>query len=200
MISMYEIKPKFQQLLRPFLDVLYKKGITANQLTLMAIILSFGIGVSLWFADDWRFGYLIVPVGLLLRMILNALDGMMARIYNMQSNLGEILNEIGDVISDMFIYIPIMAIPNVSPEIVCLFVGLSVTNEFSGIFGKVLGENRRYDGPMGKSDRALVVGTGCLVYYLHPYSSEIINYSLAICCFLMTISSFIRLKKALKDE
>ena len=40
MISMYEIKPKFQQLLRPFLDVLYKKGITANQLTLMAIILS----------------------------------------------------------------------------------------------------------------------------------------------------------------
>ena len=152
MISMYEIKPKFQQLLRPFLDVLYKKGITANQLTLMAIILSFGIGVSLWIADDWRFGYLIVPVGLLLRMILNALDGMMARIYNMQSNLGEILNEIGDVISDMFIYIPIMAIPNVSPEIVCLFVGLSVTNEFSGIFGKVLGENRRYDGPMGKSD------------------------------------------------
>jgi CDP-diacylglycerol--glycerol-3-phosphate 3-phosphatidyltransferase len=117
----------------------------------------------------------------------------------MQSKLGEVLNEIGDVVSDMFIYIPLVAIPKVSPGLVCLFVGLSVINEFSGIFGKVLGKERMYDGPMGKSDRAFVIGLGCLIYYFHPFSFEIINYTLAICCLLMTISSFIRLKKALKD-
>ena len=85
MISMYKIKPKFQQLLRPLLDWLYKRGVTANQLTVAAIVLSLGLGFSLWFADGWNLGYLIVPVGLLLRMALNALDGMMARIHNMQS-------------------------------------------------------------------------------------------------------------------
>ena len=199
MISMYKIKPKFQQLLRPLLDWLYKRGVTANQLTVAAIVLSLGLGFSLWFADGWNLGYLIVPVGLLLRMALNALDGMMARIHNMQSSLGEVLNEVGDVVSDMFIYIPLIAIPKVSPELVCLFVGFSIINEFSGIFGKVLGNQRMYDGPMGKSDRAFVIGLGCLIYYFNPFSSEIINYALAICCLLMTISSFIRLKKALKN-
>ena len=199
MISMYKIKPKFQQLLRPLLDWLYKRGVTANQLTVAAIVLSLGLGVSLWFADDWRLGYLIVPIGLLLRMALNSLDGMMARIHNMQSKLGEVLNEIGDVVSDMFIYIPLVAIPKVSPELVCLFVGFSIINEFSGIFGKVLGKQRMYDGPMGKSDRAFVIGLGCLIYYFNPFSSIIINYALAVCCLLMVVSSFIRLKKALKD-
>jgi len=199
MISMYKIKPKFQQLLRPLLDWLYKRGVTANQLTVAAIVLSLGLGFSLWFADGWNLGYLIVPIGLLLRMALNALDGMMARIHNMQSSLGEVLNEVGDVVSDMFIYIPLIAIPKVSPELVCLFVGFSIINEFSGIFGKVLGNQRMYDGPMGKSDRAFVIGLGCLIYYFNPFSSEIINYALAICCLLMTISSFIRLKKALKN-
>ena len=199
MISMYKIKPKFQQLLRPLLDWLYKRGVTANQLTVAAIVLSLGLGFSLWFADGWNLGYLIVPIGLLLRMALNALDGMMARIHNMQSKLGEVLNEVGDIVSDMFIYIPLIAIPKVSPELVCLFVGFSIINEFSGIFGKVLGNQRMYDGPMGKSDRAFVIGLGCLIYYFNPFSSEIINYALAICCLLMTISSFIRLKKALKD-
>ena len=199
MISMYKIKPKFQQLLRPLLDWLYKRGVTANQLTVAAIVLSLGLGFSLWFADGWNLGYLVVPIGLLLRMALNALDGMMARIHNMQSSLGEVLNEVGDVVSDMFIYIPLIAIPKVSPELVCLFVGFSIINEFSGIFGKVLGNQRMYDGPMGKSDRAFVIGLGCLIYYFHPFSSEIINYALAICCLLMTISSFIRLKKALKN-
>lgn len=199
MISMYKIKPKFQQLLRPLLDWLYKRGVTANQLTVAAIVLSLGIGVSLWFADDWRLGYLIVPIGLLLRMALNALDGMMARIHNMQSKLGEVLNEIGDVVSDMFIYIPMVAIPKVSPELVCLFVGFSIINEFSGIFGKVLGKERMYDGPMGKSDRAFVIGLGCLIYYFNPFSYIIINYALAVCCLLMVASSIIRLNKALKD-
>ena len=87
MISMYKIKPKFQQLLKPLLDWLYKRGVTANQLTVAAILLSFSMGVSLWYADVWHYGYLVVPIGLLLRMALNALDGMMARIYNMQSKL-----------------------------------------------------------------------------------------------------------------
>lgn len=176
-----------------------QKGGDCKSANCSAIVLSLGLGFSLWFADGWNLGYLIVPIGLLLRMALNALDGMMARIHNMQSSLGEVLNEVGDVVSDMFIYIPLIAIPKVSPELVCLFVGFSIINEFSGIFGKVLGNQRMYDGPMGKSDRAFVIGLGCLIYYFHPFSSEIINYALAICCLLMTISSFIRLKKALKN-
>ena len=199
MISMYKIKPKFQQLLKPLLDWLYKIGVTANQLTIAAIVLSFGIGMSLWFSEQWHFGYLMVPIGLLIRMALNALDGMMARIYNMQSRLGEVLNELGDVVSDMFIYIPLMKLHGVYPELVGLFVGLSVVNEFSGIFGKVVGKERRYEGPMGKSDRAFLVGALCLTYYFVALNPAIVNGVLALSSVLIVVSSIVRINKALKD-
>lgn len=200
MISMYNIKPKFQQLLKPLLVWLHKKGITANQLTIAAILLSLGLGISLWFAKEWHFGYLIVPIGLLIRMALNALDGMMARTYNMQSKIGEILNELGDVVSDMFIYIPLMRISGVYPELVALFVGLAIANEFAGILGKIIGKERRYEGPMGKSDRAFLIGAICLTYFFTELPPIITNSILGISVILMIISSLVRLSKALKDE
>ena len=44
------------------------------------------------------------------------------------------------------------------------FLLLSVLNEFAGLLGQALGGARRYEGPMGKSDRALVVGILCLLF------------------------------------
>ena len=49
MISVYQLKPKFQQLLRPLTNSLAKAGITANQVTVFAMLLSIATGgVILW--------------------------------------------------------------------------------------------------------------------------------------------------------
>jgi CDP-diacylglycerol--glycerol-3-phosphate 3-phosphatidyltransferase len=37
-------------------------------------------------------------------------------------------------------------------------VGLSALTEFAGALGPMVGAARRYDGPLGKSDRAFVFG------------------------------------------
>lgn len=104
MISIYKIKPWFQKQLLPVLRKLHQWGITANQITLAAIVLSAGIGIAFWYADSRHFLFLCLPIGLLIRMMLNALDGMMARNYHQQSKAGEVLNELGDVISDFFVF------------------------------------------------------------------------------------------------
>lgn len=199
MISIYKIKPKFQQLLKPLLEWLHKKKVSANQLTVSAIVLSLGLGLCLWFSETWHFGFLMIPIGLLIRMALNALDGMMARTYNTQSKLGEVLNEIGDVVSDMFIYIALMKIEGVLPEVVIAFVSLSIINEFAGFMGKVISSERRYDGPMGKSDRALIIGLLCLILFFTPLNAILLNSILGGAIILMIISTIIRLKKALKN-
>jgi CDP-diacylglycerol--glycerol-3-phosphate 3-phosphatidyltransferase len=36
-------------------------------------------------------------------------------------------------------------------------------NEFAGVLGAVVSGERRYEGPMGKSDRTLVWGVFCLL-------------------------------------
>jgi CDP-diacylglycerol---glycerol-3-phosphate 3-phosphatidyltransferase len=198
-ISVYKIKPKFQQLLKPLLAWLYKTGVTANQITVMAILLSLVLGACLWFSPSLPIAFLIVPFGLLLRMALNALDGMMARTYHMQSKLGEILNEIGDVVSDVFIFLPLVRIEGLHVALVIAFVALSVINEFAGFMGKVIANERRYDGPMGKSDRALVIGVLCIVLFFYPLSGVALNSIFGICIALMGLSTVIRLKKALRN-
>ena len=198
MISVYKIKPAFQKLLTPILQALHKGGITANQITLSSLILSLIIGVLFWFATDYRIFFLALPIGLFIRMALNALDGMMARTYNQQSKKGEILNELGDVVSDLFIFFPLLRFETEHLYWVALFICLSVVNEFAGILGKAVSGDRRYDGPMGKSDRAFVMGIyGLLCFFgvnFQPYSGIIFS----ILILLLVISTLIRAKNILK--
>lgn len=198
MISVYNIKPKFQQLLKPILEKLYQWGVTANQITVVAIILSGILGFTLWNVQDFSLALIIVPLGLLVRMALNALDGMMARNYNMQSKTGEILNEFGDVISDTMIYFPLIKLNGVNPTVILGFVILGILNEFAGVLAKIISGTRRYDGPMGKSDRALLVGLVCLISYFWCPIQNYLSYIFAFAILLLIISTYTRLKRALK--
>ena len=197
MFSVYKLKPKFQQLLHPLLVWLHRRGVTANEITVVAIVFSFGIGVLFWEASAVPLFFLALPIGLLVRMILNALDGMMAREFGQTSRLGEVLNEVGDVVSDVFIFFPLLKYHPESLYWVVAFIVLSVLNEFAGVMGKVLGGQRRYEGPMGKSDRALLMGIyGLLAYFsvgIQAYSQVVF----AIVIALLLLSTFTRLKKGL---
>ena len=44
----------------------------------------------------------------------------------------------------------------------------AVLTEFCGVLARALGATRRYDGPIGKSDRAFVVGALALATYFYP--------------------------------
>ena len=199
MISIYKIKPKFQQLLMPLLKFLRRLGISPNSITVFSILLSFGIAYFFWNTSDNSSYFLIVAFGLLLRMMLNALDGMMARIYNLQSKLGEVLNEVGDIVSDVAIYFPLIIFESLRIEIAIIFILLSIINEFCGLMAKVISGERRYDGPMGKSDRAFLIGVICIVYYFTNGLAPYMNYIIGGSSIMIILSSYIRLIKSIKN-
>lgn len=196
MISIYSLKPKFQALLKPILDFLHRKGVTANQITMTSIVWSIGIAVCFWYADLYPILFLALPIGLFVRMALNALDGMMARVYNQQSKKGEILNELGDVISDIALFFPLLKFESQALYAVVIFICLSIINEFAGILGKVVSGVRQYDGPMGKSDRAFMIGLYGLLSFLGMHTSIYSIYIFAALILLLIISTFTRLKKS----
>lgn len=200
MISVYKIKPKFQKLLLPLLLFLRKIGVTPNHITVFSIIFSFFLGFLLLNASENNFLYLLVALGLLLRMALNALDGMMAKNYNLQSKSGEVLNEIGDIFSDVAIYFPLLYFESLRFEYVVIFIILSIINEFCGVLAKIISGERRYDGPMGKSDRALFIGLLCIYMFFSSQATVFLNYILILVIFLMIISSYLRLINAIKNE
>ena len=199
MISIYKIKPTFQQLLMPLLKLLRRLGISPNSITIFSIFLSFVLSYFFWNVSGNSLYFLIVAFGLLLRMMLNALDGMMARIYNLQSKLGEILNEVGDIISDVAIYLPLILFEFLEIEIAIIFILLSIINEFCGLLAKIISGERRYDGPMGKSDRAFLIGVICIVYYFTNSLDPYMNYIIGGSSILMIFSSYVRLTKSIKN-
>lgn len=158
MLSIYQLKPRFQALLRPLVQRLYLRGITANQVTLTAAAVSvlLGLLLALFISELWLFA--LIPLWMLLRMALNAVDGMLAREFGQQSRLGAYLNELSDVIADAALYLPFALLPGVSPVLVVVLVLLAVISEYAGVMGPMIGVSRRYDGPMGKSDRAFCFG------------------------------------------
>ena len=144
MPSVYDLKPGFQKLLLPLTAALYRLGITANGVTVSAMLASLAFGAWMLLATDSRLAFLLLPVFMFVRMALNAIDGMLARQYRQQSKLGAILNEAGDVVSDAALYAPFAMLPAVQPGIILGVVFLSLLTEFVGVLGQAIGGGRRY--------------------------------------------------------
>ncbi|MEX0921593.1 MAG: CDP-alcohol phosphatidyltransferase family protein [Rhodovibrionaceae bacterium] len=154
MASIYDLKPAFQNRLRPAAAKLAAAGVTANQVTLAALALSLLAGLVLA-ASGGGWVFLLLPPLFLARMALNALDGMLARGYGQQSRLGAVLNEICDVISDAALILPFALVPRLDAGLIVLLALLAAIVEFAGLLSQALGGARNYAGPLGKSDRAL---------------------------------------------
>jgi CDP-diacylglycerol--glycerol-3-phosphate 3-phosphatidyltransferase len=157
-MTLYDLKPRFQDLLRPLVARLARAGVTANQVTLCAAIVSVSLGTYVAVFAEERALFLLIPIWLLLRMALNAIDGMLAREFRQKTALGAYLNELTDVVSDSALYLPFAFIEPFSLVWVGLVVLLASLSEFSGALGPMIGVSRQYAGPLGKSDRAFVFG------------------------------------------
>lgn len=199
MPTIYDLKPRFQALLRPLTARLARAGITANQVTMAAAVLSLLAGLLIAIQPGARLPFLFLPLVLFLRMALNAIDGMLAREHGMKSALGAILNELGDVFSDIALYAPLGLVAGVSGVWLGSFLVLLVASEMSGILGVQIGASRRYDGPLGKSDRAFAIGVVGLLLGLGVPPGVWLDAVLVVLCFLALLTLVNRARAALLE-
>lgn len=199
MVTIYDLKPRFQALLRPLCGALAAAGVTANQVTVAAALLSALAGAAVLWQPEAHWPLLMLPAALFVRMALNAIDGMLAREHDMKSRLGAVLNELGDVIADAVLYLPLAVVPGVPAWLVAGVVIAGILVEMTGVVGIQIGASRRYDGPMGKSDRAFLFG---LVAFLlgigvdaGPWTEMLLGAGLALS--LLTVMN--RARRALAE-
>jgi CDP-diacylglycerol--glycerol-3-phosphate 3-phosphatidyltransferase len=193
-LSIYQLKPRFQQLLFPFVRILHRRGVTANQVTLFACVVSVALGLCLYLAPvpvEW---FALLPLWLFLRMALNAIDGMLAREFNQRSTLGAYLNELTDVVSDAALYLPFARLAGFDPLWIGALILMATLSEMAGVLGQTVGASRRYDGPFGKSDRAFVFGAlGLAVALWHPLPYRIgWSIPLAVALTALTVANRVR--------
>ncbi|MEW6338565.1 MAG: CDP-alcohol phosphatidyltransferase family protein [Acidobacteriota bacterium] len=198
MPSVYDLKPRFQALLRPLLGRLAAAGVRANHVTVLALAGS-GAAGALLALHPAPAALLVLPAWLPARMALNAIDGMLAREFRQASTLGAVLNELGDVLSDLALALPLaVRAPEAGVAVVAFAVGGALT-EFSGVLGQALGASRRYDGPMGKSDRALLLGALGLATFVRPGVLPAWPAVFWAAAALTGVTCFLRLRRALAE-
>lgn len=199
MPSIYQIKPAFQNLLRPLVQRLFENGTTANQITLIAGIGSVLVGALIagFVHHAWVFG--LVPAWMTVRMALNAIDGMLAREFNQQSHLGAYLNELCDIAADCALILPFALLPDVSLWLVLWVNLLALFSEYAGVLGPMVSASRRYDGPMGKSDRAFILGVLAAGVALGWVSAFWINSVFAVIALLLVYTLINRVRQGLRE-
>ena len=157
-VTIYDLKPRFQAVLRPIAAWLVGAGVSANAVTVAALLLSIAHGAWLALMPGSAWPLLLLPVTLFVRMALNAIDGIMAKEHGQASPSGAVLNELSDVIADAALYLPFALIVGLDARLIVLVVAVSLIAEMAGALGPMLGAKRNYAGPLGKSDRALAFG------------------------------------------
>jgi CDP-diacylglycerol--glycerol-3-phosphate 3-phosphatidyltransferase len=178
---------------------LARAGLSPNAITLIALAGSIAVGAVVSQSAGREVLLLLLPVWLFARMALNAIDGMMARELNMASSLGAVLNELGDALSDLGLYLPLALVREGSEWPVIAFSIGAVLTEFCGVLGRALGASRRYEGPMGKSDRAFLVGALGLLSFVSPGALSLWPWIFSIAAALTAITCLNRVSKSLKE-
>lgn len=200
MISIYQLKPAFQNLLRPLVKQLAVAGVTANSVTLAAMFISIALGIWLYQVGPSATGwFLLLPVWMFLRMAFNAVDGILAREHQQQSPLGAYLNELSDVVSDALLYLPFCLIAPFTPLSIFAVIWCAALSEMTGALGPMVGARRQYQGPMGKSDRAFVFGALGLWIGMGFALPAIFAWLPGVLCALMLLNMAARIKAALRE-
>lgn len=198
-LSIYQLKPQFQRILAPLLQALIDWKISPNQITIFTMSLSvlFGFLLAMFPANFCL--WVAFPVFMFLRMALNAIDGMLANVSGQKTALGALLNEMCDQISDVALYLPFALLLQLSAPLLIVVVVMALLSEFAGVIATLIGASRRFDGPMGKSDRAFCFGLLALfvVTKLEPIW---LNSLLSIMLLLLLLTIFNRLQQALQQR
>ena len=200
-MSIYSLKPAFQALLRPIVRILARVGVTANMVTIFTALISVLFGLYLFITLSFHEigAVALLPLFLFIRMALNAMDGMLAREHGQQSTLGAYLNEVGDLIADAALIAPFALLAPFGPFWIIIILLLSWLTEFIGMMGIAVGASRRYDGPMGKSDRAFLFGALGLAAWAYHGLSPVLFWLQPLLILALIITCVKRLRGALHE-
>ena len=118
----------------------------------------------------------------------------------MRSQLGLVLNELGDVLADAALYLPFAVVPGVNGWLVVTLVVASIISEMAGVVVTQVGSSRRYDGPLGKSDRAFLFGLVALLLGCETPPGWWLDALLGVAIALSLVTTIRRARRGLKAE
>jgi CDP-diacylglycerol--glycerol-3-phosphate 3-phosphatidyltransferase len=152
-IDLYRVKPAVLRGLEPLLGRLERTNVSPDALTLAAIPISALAGAAILVSPEVPIALLVVPAAVAIRLLLNLLDGALARRTNRTHPRGEFYNELGDRSADVLMLAPVALVPGSIPGTVWLGVVFAVLASFASVATRAAGGERSYRGLLSKPGR-----------------------------------------------
>ena len=135
-MGIYAVKPRFQEVLSPVASWLADRDVNPTALNLLALVASFNAALLLFLATNTYLS-LLIPLLVFMRIALNALDGMVARLNDVEGQAwGEVLNETVDRVSDAFIFVGLALNPAVNTTLGLMTALIVVLTSFVAVASK----------------------------------------------------------------
>jgi CDP-diacylglycerol--glycerol-3-phosphate 3-phosphatidyltransferase len=145
-------------------DFCVARHIHPNVFTYGALILSLIAALALYLTNTNKNWLWIVPPFVLIRLLLNLMDGQVARALQLADDWGEVKNEFGDRVADAVLFSALGLGGYAEPALAFIALTLILLISYLGILGKAVGGPRVYGGLFGKGDRMISLA----IFTLYP--------------------------------
>jgi phosphatidylglycerophosphate synthase len=156
-VDLYRSKNAIAHALDPVVGQLQRLGVTPDAVTLAAIPVGFLAGALLLLSPGTPSLLIGVPVLAALRLVLNLLDGALARRTGLMHPRGELYNELGDRLADVAFLAPVAFLPGADRTTVLLGVAGAIFASFAGVAPRAAGGERIYRGVLSKPGRMILL-------------------------------------------
>ncbi len=167
-------------------------------ISFLSLLTAIGAGYSFYMADLENTNWLLIgALMVFLTAVLDALDGMVARIREISSRRGDLVDHTLDRVADIIILGGIALGPLVEVTVgFAAIIGILMLS-YMGTQAQAVGAGREYAGLLGRADRLVVlVMVPIIQYFYEGYLGwncmTLMCYTFAIVC---TLSAFYRFNK-----
>lgn len=192
--GLYRTKPAGQRLVAPLVEACLSRGISADVVTLAAIPVAAMGGICLALSDGAPVLLLAVPFLAAARLVLNLIDGQVARRSGSAHPWGEVLNEMGDRIADVLFIGGLAFVAAVGPLLALAGVVAGLLASYAGITARAAGVTRQYGGIMSKPGRMVALAVGAPVAFLLDE-----GWPLLVAAWVILVGSLLTLAERLRS-
>jgi CDP-diacylglycerol--glycerol-3-phosphate 3-phosphatidyltransferase len=161
-VDLYAGKSGIVARLDPIVRTLGGRGVSADAVTIAAVPVAVVGGIAVLASPTLPGVLLLIPVLAALRLILNLVDGALARQTSSAHPRGELLNEVCDRFADVAFLAPVAVLPGANAVIVLLGVVGAVLASDVGIAAKAAGGRRIYRGILSKPGRMVLLSVAAI--------------------------------------
>ena len=165
-MDLYRSKNAIVHALDPVLERLQRLGVTPDAVTLAAIPVGLLGGALLLLSPAAPVVLLAVPLLAALRLVLNLLDGALARRTGLMHARGELYNEVGDRLADIAFLTPVAFLPGADRTMVLLGVTGAIFASFAGVVPRAAGGERIYRGVLSKPGRMILLAVFAVAVFI----------------------------------